>query len=70
MLRVTQDLSYLKGGLKSGHKELEIEAEKWDEMTSEEHREYFDNYASVIIDDYSIEYCGADEREPLMIEEL
>ena len=43
MLKITQDLEYVQGYLRGGHKELQIEQEKWDEMSEEERREYFNN---------------------------
>lgn len=70
MLKITQNLDYVQGYLKYGHKELEIEQEKWDKMTQEERREYFNDCASVIVDDYIIEDYGVDETEPLVVEEL
>lgn len=52
------------------YKELEIEQEKWDGMSEEERREYFNDCASVIVDDYEIGDYGTDESEPLVVEEL
>lgn len=70
MLKITQDLEYVQGYLRNGHKELEIEQEKWDGMSEEERREYFNDCASVIVDDYEIGDYGTDESEPLVVEEL
>jgi len=70
MLKITQDLEYVQGYLRNGHKELEIEQEKWDGMSEEERREYFNDCASVIVDDYEIEDYCTDEAEPLVVEEL
>lgn len=70
MLKITQDLEYVQGYLRNGHKELEIEQEKWDGMSEEERREYFNDCASVIVDDYEIEDYGTDESEPLVVGEL
>ena len=70
MLRITQDLNYVQGYLRYGHKELEIEQEKWDWMSEEERREYFNDCASVVVDDYEVEDYGVDKTEPLVVEEL
>lgn len=70
MLKITQDLEYVQGYLRNGHKELEIEQEEWDGMSEEERREYFNYCASVIVDDYEIGDYGTDESEPLVVEEL
>ena len=70
MLRITQDLNYVQGYLRYGHKELEIEQEKWDGMSEEERREYFNDCASVVVDDYEVEDYGVDKTEPLVVEEL
>jgi hypothetical protein len=70
MLKITQDLEYVQGYLRNGHKELEIEQEKWDKMSAEERREYFNDCASVIVDDYEIGDYGTDESEPLVVDEL
>ena len=70
MLKITQDLEYVQGYLRSGHKELEIEQEKWDKMSEEERREYFNDCATVIVDDYEVEDYNADEAEPLVVREM
>lgn len=70
MLKITQDLDYIQGYLKSGHLELEIEQEKWDKMSAEEHRKYFNDYADVVVDDYTIVDYDVDKKEPLVIDEL
>lgn len=70
MLKITQDLDYVQGYLRSGHKELEIGQEKWDKMSEEEHREYFNDCATVIVDDYEVEDYNADEAEPLVVREM
>ena len=70
MLKITQDLKYVQGYLRTGHLELEIEQEKWDKMTQEEHRKYFNDYASLIVDDYEVEDYDVDKKEPLVVDEL
>ena len=70
MLKITQDLEYVQGYLRTGHLELEIEQEKWDKMTQEERREYFNDCASVIVDDYKVEDYDVDKAEPLVVDEL
>lgn len=70
MLKITQDLDYVHGFLRCGHKELEIEQEKWDKMSEEERREYFNDWASIIADNYEVEDYDMDEAEPLVVEEL
>ena len=56
--RVIGELDYVQGHLRHGHLELEINKEKWDEMTEEEQKEYLAECGDLIIDDYSVNDKG------------
>ena len=52
---ISKNLNYVSGHLRYGHRELEVDEEKWNSMSDSEKDKFFDDNAEIIVDDYEID---------------
>ena len=70
MLKITQSLNHIHGYSRRGYRELRIEKEKWDRMSSDEQNEFFDSCANVVMNEVQITSFDSEDDYPTMEEEL
>ena len=54
-IKLTRELDYVQGHLRSGHLELIVDENEWNSMSNDDKREFFRDNADVIVDDYEVE---------------
>lgn len=69
MLKITQPLNHIHGYSRHGYRELNIEKEKWERMSSDEQNEFFDSCANVVMNEIQITSFDPDEDHPTIEEE-
>lgn len=54
-IKLTRELDYVQGHLRSGHLELVVDENEWNSMSDDDKREFFRDCAEVIVDSYEVE---------------
>lgn len=67
--RVTQDVNYVQGYLRYGHREGIIEAESKEDALDKLRNDSYTDYLDFVLDDYSLEDADYDDQ-PFEIEEI
>lgn len=57
-MKITAELDYVQGHLRTGHLELEIDKHKWESIPEDNRRGYFLDTAEVVVDDFDVEDYG------------
>ena len=63
-IKLTRELDYVQGHLRSGHLELIVDENEWNSMSDDNKREFFEDCAEVVVDSYEVEdYDWSDTSE-------
>lgn len=64
-IKLTQELDYVSGRLRYGHLELVVDADKWNGLSEEEKKAFFEDNAYIVVDDYEVEDHGKSDNAPI-----
>lgn len=64
-IKLTQELDYISGHLRYGHLELVVDADKWNDLSEEEKKAFFEDNAYIVVDDYEVEDHGKSKNTPI-----
>ena len=54
-IKLTRNLDYIQGHLRSGHQELVVDENEWNGMSDDDKYDFFHDNAEFVVDDYEVE---------------